>query len=80
MKEKYEQSLQHTSWVVTQVTELDGRVSRLQERYLVITRELGMNVAGCRLRQTAESGTAPPRPGSLIRCKSSAHHLEPRAN
>ncbi|CAE7452619.1 hypothetical protein AK812_SmicGene24750 [Symbiodinium microadriaticum] len=25
------------------VTELDGRVSRLQERYLVITRELGMN-------------------------------------
>ena len=27
-----------------------------------------MNVEGFGLRQTAESATAPPRPGSLIRC------------
>ena len=54
MRNKYEQSLQQTSWMVTKVTELDGLVSRLRERDLAIRRELGTNVEGFSFQVTSD--------------------------
>ena len=57
-RDKYEQGLKQTSWVVTKISELEGLVSRLRERDLTIRRELGMNVEGFGLRKPVESTSA----------------------